>query len=190
MQPIRFLCITGPSGVGKSTVTHSLMRLTRLPIKRCPTYTTRPKRPHEVQGVDYHFVSQAEFSELAKKGLLLEVDEYDQYFYGIPFIEPRPDCIITHVVNLNGAKNLKRCWSQMVLSICLLSSFEDIKSRLEAREKTIDKNRLSSRLQIVRNELESLMTIGKFFIDFYVENNELSKTVEKVNQILSLCALS
>jgi guanylate kinase len=61
--------LSGPSGVGKDA-TLQMLKQTNYPFHFVVTATTRPKRPGEVDGVDYHFVSVGEFAEMIEKGEL------------------------------------------------------------------------------------------------------------------------
>lgn len=80
----RLFLILGPSGVGKSTAIRCLrerIRALRYPL----SYTTRPPRSGELDGVDYHFVSEEQFLRLRGHGELLEWDQpHGTYYYGIP----------------------------------------------------------------------------------------------------------
>src|SRR5512135_665353 len=63
--------ISGPSGVGKDSVLRGLKKLGQ-PFRFVPTMNTRARRPDEVDGVDYHFVSTEEFVTMVEQGELLE----------------------------------------------------------------------------------------------------------------------
>ena len=70
-KPFVFLLISGPSGVGKGTIEKAIME-GRPGMPRLLNVTTRPPRPGEVDGVDYHFVNQKRFDLLDKQGALLQ----------------------------------------------------------------------------------------------------------------------
>jgi len=74
------LVITGPSGSGKDTVMNRLIN--DLGLKRIVTYTSRPKREGEIEGVDYNFLSKEEFEGKIKKGEFLEHVEYGLHYKG------------------------------------------------------------------------------------------------------------
>lgn len=80
----RLFLVLGPSGVGKSTVIRCVRE--RIPALRYPlSYTTRAPRSGELDGVDYHFVSEEQFLRLRDRGELLEWDQpHGTYYYGIP----------------------------------------------------------------------------------------------------------
>jgi guanylate kinase len=67
--------ISGPSGAGKSTVVETLLSTCPLPIVRSTSVTTRPPRPGEIDGQDYHFVTPERFEDLRRGGAFLECKE-------------------------------------------------------------------------------------------------------------------
>jgi guanylate kinase len=64
--------VSGPSGVGKDTLLKKIINIPELNIIKNITYTTRPKRVDEVEGVNYHFVETAEFEKMIKENQFLE----------------------------------------------------------------------------------------------------------------------
>lgn len=73
--------ITGPSGVGKTTVAMELLKR-RPNLKKVVTCTTRPIREGEVDGVSYHFLSREVFQKLIDEGAMFEWDEHYENLYG------------------------------------------------------------------------------------------------------------
>jgi guanylate kinase len=71
----RLVVVSGPSGVGKTTVMRRVFERSTVPLVASISATTRPPRPGEVEGVDYHFLTEQEFSILRKKGGFLECFE-------------------------------------------------------------------------------------------------------------------
>jgi len=80
------IVISGPSGVGKDTVIKRLLDLDPN-LRYSVSYTTRPPRPGEVDGVNYHFSSRAEFERLIREGAFLEHATYDGNLYGTPIAQ-------------------------------------------------------------------------------------------------------
>lgn len=73
----KLLIITGPSGAGKDEVVKRIEQKAKGSIRRVVTYTSRPKGEGEVEGIDYHFVSKAEFESM------IAADEFEEWFvYG------------------------------------------------------------------------------------------------------------
>jgi guanylate kinase len=104
--------ITGPSGVGKTTLAHKILDL-GLPLKRLVTYTTRPPRPNEVNGIDYNFISAQEFKQKIADNEFFEHAEVYGNFYG------------------NSRKDLDSLWAEgldalMVLDIQGVRTIEQI----------------------------------------------------------------
>lgn len=77
----KIFCIMGKSATGKDTIYERLLRDEDLQLKRIIPYTTRPIRDHEVDGREYHFVTEEDVVELRNKGLIVEMREY-QTVYG------------------------------------------------------------------------------------------------------------
>ena len=75
------LMIIGPSAVGKDTMINRLKRKYPGVIYKLPSYTTRPKREGETDGVDYYFVTKEEFSQLKSEGKLFGIQEYNNNWY-------------------------------------------------------------------------------------------------------------
>lgn len=75
------LVILGESASGKSTLQKMLIK-DNPKYKKIVTYTTRPARDGEVNGVDYHFVSKSDFDELIKSGFFIEYAKYRDWYYG------------------------------------------------------------------------------------------------------------
>ena len=75
------LMIIGPSAVGKDTMINRLKKKFPKVIYKLPSYTTRPKRNGEIEGVDYYFVTKEEFSKLKNEGKLFGIQEYNNNFY-------------------------------------------------------------------------------------------------------------
>src|SRR5262245_21154814 len=78
------IVVSGPSGVGKTTVVEELLKDPSLRLRRAITATTRDKRPGEKEDRDYHFWSRERFQKEDKDGRMLESASYDDNFYGTP----------------------------------------------------------------------------------------------------------
>ena len=75
------LMILGPSAVGKDTMINRLKAKYPGVIYKLPSYTTRPMRNGEVEGVDYFFVTKEQFKSMREEGSLFGVQEYNHNFY-------------------------------------------------------------------------------------------------------------
>ncbi|MFW5794758.1 MAG: hypothetical protein ACOCV1_04665 [Bacillota bacterium] len=76
------LILLGPSASGKTE--SAKIMINRYPISRVVTCTTRPKRLNEIDGFDYHFLTEAEFLAKKASGFFIETTKYNSYFYGTP----------------------------------------------------------------------------------------------------------
>ena len=171
--------IAGPSGAGKSSVIAELLR--RDPrLSFSVSATTRPKRPDEVHGRDYYFVSEEEFLRLREEGKLLEWTEYQGYLYGTPREEVEgklsagKDLVLN--VEVRGALNIARAGipHPVVLIFLVPPSWEELRRRIEARG-TESAESLAERLRIAREEIRE---IPKFH--YLVVNTILEEAVEEI----------
>ena len=82
------LVFSGPSGVGKDTVLHELLRQNDS-VRLSVSATTRSPRPGEIDGKDYFFVTREHFQEMIERGEMLEYAEYCGNYYGTPAVPVR-----------------------------------------------------------------------------------------------------
>ena len=97
----KLILLTGPSGVGKTTVALELLKAYP-ELERLVTFVTRPPRPGENDGVDYHFVDDERFDEMKMNGDLFEHDAHYGYNYG------------------NSRKELERIWQSGKMALMVL----------------------------------------------------------------------
>lgn len=98
------IVILGESGCGKSTVEKVLVE--KYGYKRIISYTTRPIRHGEADGVDYHFITKEEFEEKQKNGFFVEIGKYNDWCYGTAKEDCTDDKVA--VVTPHGMRQLKR----------------------------------------------------------------------------------
>lgn len=145
----QLIVMSGPSGVGKSTVVKNIMqRLDHLRFS--VSATTRPIRPGEVDGVNYYFVSKERFAEMIQAGELLEYTNYVGNFYGTPE-KPLDDALrngydILLDIEVEGALNVKKRRPDAVLIFVGAPSFSELRKRLENRGDTAP-NLIEQRLE-------------------------------------------
>lgn len=128
--------VSGPSGVGKSTIIAELAR--RHPqVVPIVTATTRERRTGEIHGVHYHFLERTEFLELRDAGGLLEWAEVHGHLYGTPIDQVRGilaagrDAILT--IDPQGARQVRDRVPDALLVFVKPPSIEDLTSRLRGR---------------------------------------------------------
>lgn len=172
--------ITGPSGVGKSTLIKLL--LNSLPdVHFSVSYTTRPPRANEENGIDYYFVSQEEFESMIKKDKFLEWAEVHGYLYGTFFGELEKafsqgkDLILD--VDIQGASSIKRKITDAVTIFVLPPSWEALKERLSLREE--NNEIVERRLKRSKEELKEWKNF-----EYIIINENLKKAVTELSSII------
>jgi guanylate kinase len=182
-QPKPLLVVlSGPSGVGKDA-TLQLLKQTNYPFYFVVTATTRPQRPNEVDGEDYHFVSVGEFAEMIEQGELLEYAVVYGDYKGIPKKHVREalasgrDVIMR--IDVQGAATIRRLVPNAVTIFLTAESEEELVRRLEER-KTEDPDKLKMRIVTARQELKRIVEFD------YVVMNRMHQLEETVNQVASI----
>jgi|SRR6266542_1151563 len=128
--------VSAPSGTGKTSL--CLEMVSRLPsVRHSVSYTTRPARPAEVNGKDYHFVDQVAFQSMIRDGAFLEWAEVYGQFYGTPIAPLRQwreegiDVMLD--IDTQGAAQIRTLEPEAVLIYLLPPSWEVLRQRLEQR---------------------------------------------------------
>jgi guanylate kinase len=178
----RVFVITGPSGVGKGT----LIRLLR---ERVPSLalsvsaTTRAPRPGEQDGVDYHFLSDAEFARRVEAGEFVEWAEYSGRRYGTlrselerHLAEGRP---VVLEIEVQGARQVRRAMPEAVQIFIEPPDDEALKDRLVGRG-TDDPDAIARRLAVAESELAAA---DEF--QYRVVNDRLDEAVARLQEIVS-----
>ena len=132
----RLFVITGPSGVGKSTLIGRL-------LERCDglelstSATTRPPRPGERNGVEYHFLSEDEFDRMVRAGEFVEHATYAGRRYGTPRaeVEPRIErgTSVVLEIEVQGARQIRETMPEAVRIFIAPPSEEALRTRLVGR---------------------------------------------------------
>jgi guanylate kinase len=147
--------ITGPSGVGKGTLIRTLLeRVSELQLS--VSATTRRPRPGEAQGVDYHFLSDAEFERRVQAGEFVEHAWYSGRRYGTLRSELESRLAGGHPVVLEievqGARQIREAMPEVVQIFIAPPSEEALRARLVGRG-TDDPEQIAARLDTAREEL-------------------------------------
>lgn len=150
--------ISGPSGVGKDTVVDHLKQR-GLPFHFVVTVTTRARRPDEVEGVDYFFVSETRFHEMIEQDELIEhALVYDEY-KGVPKQQVRDamdsglDVVMR--VDVQGAKTIRQLVPEALLIFLTAASEAELVRRLR-RRRTESERSLQIRVEAAKREWEYL----------------------------------
>jgi guanylate kinase len=124
------LILVGPSASGKTE--SAKIMINRYPISRVVTCTTRPQRVNEIDGFDYHFVSEPKFMDLLKHNYFAETAVYNGYCYGTPLDELRDDkLIILEPQGLRSFIGLSMC---KIVAIFLQTKEETRIQRMQHRK--------------------------------------------------------
>jgi guanylate kinase len=174
--------ISGPSGAGKDAALE-LMKRQHYPFHFVVTATTRPKRPNEIDGVDYHFVSMGEFAEMINANELLEYAVVYGDYKGIPKKHVREalssgrDVIMR--IDVQGAATIRKLIPNAVTIYLTAESEEALVRRLQER-KTEPPDQLAMRIATARQEMKRIREFR------YVVVNQEDCLEETVNHIVSI----
>jgi len=176
--------VSGPSGVGKDTVLRELLAAPNtIPnLSRVVTATTRPPRPGEVDGVDYHFLTRQEFLRLSRKGAFLETVEYADQLYGTPIegIDRLRDGGVDAILKIEcrGAQAVRDRYPDVVLIFLAPPSRDELIERLTSRPAETDEQ-VEERLRIAEEELRAVR-----YYDYVVVNDFISRAVDALRAIV------
>lgn len=176
------IVVSGPSGVGKDA-TLKRMQTRNTPFHFLVTTTTRPQRPNEVEGVDYHFVTLAEFQEKLARGDFLEHANVYGNLYGnsrsdIENALARGSDVIMRI-DVQGAATIRKKVEGAIF-IFLISTPQELETRLRAR-KTESEEGLRIRLDLAAQEMEK-----RVHFDYCLPNHDshLDQTVDDIIAII------
>jgi guanylate kinase len=179
--------ISGPSGVGKSTVVRRLLKMYP-EIKLSVSATTRSPRPGEVHGQHYYFITQEEFDLRVKQNQFLEWAKVHGSYYGTPrqFIEEQlaKGEVVVLEVDVQGAATIKRLVEEKemkasVVFIFLIPPSVDILAFRLKKRKTEDEEVMNYRL---RAAIAELQVMEKY--DYIVVNDRVESAADKIAAII------
>ncbi len=176
------LVLVGPAGVGKGTIVKEILSK-NTDFMLSVSATTRAPRPGEVDGIHYHFVSQAKFEELIETGKLLEwAQVHGLHFYGTPVDElEKAERLGLHLVleiDLQGARQIRNRVENSVSVFLLPPSIQELEDRLRGRG-TETEVEIQTRLETARFELAAASEF-----DFQIVNDDLAKAAREIVELV------
>jgi guanylate kinase len=175
------IVISAPSGTGKTTIVRRI--LNDFPeIVFSVSATTRKKREHEVEGVDYFFISEKEFKKKIQNNEFVEWELFYDYYYGTfrSFIE---NCVnngksVILEVDVHGALEIKRIYPEAILIYIAPPSLEELLIRLKKRQ-TENEEDLRKRIERAKMELSH-----KDKFDYFIINNDLNTAYYEIKVLI------
>ena len=149
--------VSGPAGSGKGTVNAELLKTGEFVYS--VSATTRAPRPGEVDGVNYHFITEEEFRHRLEEGGMLEYTQYCGNFYGTPrreaeeVLESGKHLILE--IEVDGAMQVKKRYPEAILIMLLPPSYEVQEQRLRGRA-TETEEKILARLEQTKFEVRRL----------------------------------
>ena len=175
--------VSAPSGTGKTTLVETLVpRVPGLEISR--SYTSRPPRPSERDGVQYHFVTRERFDSMRDAGEFLEWADVFGHLYGTSAVDTRRhleagrDLVL--VIDVQGAGQIRQLDAEAVGIFVLPPSPAVLEERLRRRSRNdLEEDDVRRRLAVAREEVELMTTY-----DYLVVNDDIEDCVERLRCIV------
>ena len=175
--------VSAPSGTGKTTLVETLIpRVPGLEMSR--SYTSRPPRPGERDGVEYRFVSRDRFESMRAAGEFLEWADVFGHLYATSGVDTRRhldagrDLVL--VIDVQGASQIRRLEGGAVGIFVLPPSPAVLEERLRRRSRDhLTEEELQRRLAVARREVDCLADY-----DYVVVNDEIDSCVERLRSIV------
>jgi guanylate kinase len=174
--------VSAPSGTGKTTVVERLVQVVPdLGLSR--SYTSRPMRPGEREGVDYNFITRARFAEMIAANAFLEWADVFGNFYGTCAADAEGELALGRdvvlVIDVQGARQVRARSADRTIGIFVLPpSFDVLEQRLRGRSKDPE-DAIRRRLATARSEIGAVAEY-----DYVVVNDALEGCVDRLRAIV------
>ena len=173
---------SGPSGVGKSTILHEVLKDESLNLEFSVSMTTRLPREGEVDGKDYFFVSKETFKKAIEDDKFLEHARYVENYYGTPrdYVEQERNKgknVILEVDVQGGLQVIEKC-SDCISIFVMPPSIDELRNRLSGRG-TEKEEVVNKRIDQAQREIKQ----GSVY-KYHVVNNEIETSIKEVSDIL------
>ena len=178
--------ISAPSGAGKTSLVNALLASNQQ-IAASVSYTTRPPRPAEIEGKDYHFVSRETFLAMAKHGDFLESAEVYGNLYGTSqsWIEAETlggrDILLE--IDWQGAAQVRQKFPDAITIFILPPSLQALETRLKARGQDSD-SVIAQRLHAAQDDIAHVVEF-----DYVIINDELDHALQQLCTIVQAAGL-
>ena len=182
------IVLSGPSGVGKTTIIKRLLDHPELggALRFSVSATTRDPRPGETPGVSYHYLSREEFERMAAQGRFIEWAHVHDNLYGTPVSELETaheqgkDLLLE--IDVQGAAAIRKKFPD-ALMIFLEVSEDMLRSRLLGRPSGLSPDELEKQIALrMENARQELAEASHY--DYIVENRDLDVTVGRIVSII------
>jgi guanylate kinase len=173
--------VSAPSGTGKTTVVERLVQVVPdLALSR--SYTSRPIRPGETDGIDYNFITRIRFEEMVEGDAFLEWADVFGNLYGTGGAEAERELAagrdLVLVIDVQGARQVRLRCSDTVNVFVLPPSFAVLERRLRGRSKDSE-DAIQRRLQTAREEVAAVLEY-----DYVVVNDQLDACVDRLRSVV------
>jgi guanylate kinase len=177
------IIVSGPSGVGKTTVVDELLKRSPMPLRRAITATTRSPRAGETEGVSYQYLNRDEFDRAVREGQMLEFAVvFGTDYYGTlrSEVDPhRADGVgVILVIDVQGAERVRALCPDAVSVFIRPPTFEELEARLRGRG-DLTEDRIQRRLTTARAEMARA---GEF--DYVIINDHLDQAVGELESLV------
>jgi guanylate kinase len=176
------MVLSAPSGTGKTTVAERLVAVGQGGLVRSRSFTSRPARTGEVDGVDYNFVSRSTFEAMAGRGEFLEWADVFGNLYGTgrrqteALIAAGQDVLL--VIDVQGARQVRSVVAELVSVFVLPPSFAALEARLRGRSQD-GTAAIERRLRTAREEISAVSEY-----DYVIVNDDLERCVGDISAII------